>query len=55
MPHAKTGFIDLLSLPLVSAYSAPVPEVLDVIQEWGSIYILGGDRKVSLTIDVILS
>ncbi|XP_072041834.1 vacuolar protein sorting-associated protein 11 homolog [Amphiura filiformis] len=28
------------------AYSAPVPEVLDVIQEWGSIYILGGDRKL---------
>ncbi|XP_071804394.1 vacuolar protein sorting-associated protein 11 homolog [Asterias amurensis] len=28
------------------AYLAPVPEVLDVVQEWGSIYVLGGDRKL---------
>ncbi|XP_071483682.1 vacuolar protein sorting-associated protein 11 homolog [Diadema antillarum] len=28
------------------AYSAPVPEVMDVIQEWGSLYVLGGDRKL---------
>nr|XP_054754971.1 vacuolar protein sorting-associated protein 11 homolog isoform X1 [Lytechinus pictus] len=28
------------------AYSAPVPEVLDIIQEWGSLYVLGGDRKL---------
>lgn len=28
------------------AYSAPVPEVVDVIQEWGSLYVLGGDRKL---------
>eukprot|EP00057_Strongylocentrotus_purpuratus_P015993 XP_011670467.1 PREDICTED: vacuolar protein sorting-associated protein 11 homolog [Strongylocentrotus purpuratus] len=29
-----------------TAYSAPVPEVLDIIQEWGSLYVLGGDRKL---------
>ena len=29
------------------AYSAPVPDVIDVISEWGSLYVLGGDRKVS--------
>ncbi|XP_022091158.1 vacuolar protein sorting-associated protein 11 homolog isoform X2 [Acanthaster planci] len=28
------------------AYLAPVPEVLDVFQEWGSLYVLGGDRKL---------
>ena len=28
------------------AYSAPFPDVVDVICEWGSIYILAGDRKV---------
>lgn len=32
------------------AYSAPVPEVLDVLFEWGSIYIIAGDRKVGLYI-----
>ncbi|PIK39430.1 putative vacuolar protein sorting-associated protein 11-like [Apostichopus japonicus] len=30
------------------AYSAPVPEVISVIVEWGSLYILGGDRKLYL-------
>ena len=29
------------------AYSGPVPEVVDVLCEWGSLYILGGDMKVS--------
>ncbi len=29
------------------AYSAPVPDVIDVLCEWGSLYILGGDRKVT--------
>ena len=29
------------------AYSAPMPEVVDVVCEWGSIYVLAGDRKVS--------
>lgn len=28
------------------AYSAPFPEVFDVFCEWGSLYILCGDRKV---------
>lgn len=28
------------------AYSAPFPEVSDVFCEWGSLYILCGDRKV---------
>ena len=28
------------------AYSAPVPDVVDVMCEWGSLYVLGGDRKV---------
>ncbi|KAJ8020828.1 Vacuolar protein sorting-associated protein 11-like [Holothuria leucospilota] len=30
------------------AYSAPVPEVISVVVEWGSLYILGGDRKLYL-------
>lgn len=30
------------------AYSAPVPEVVSVVVEWGSLYILGGDRKLYL-------
>lgn len=34
------------------AYSAPFPDVLDVLSEWGSVYILGGDRKVH---DMLLS
>ena len=29
------------------AYSAPVPEVIDILSEWGSLYVLAGDRKVS--------
>ena len=29
-----------------SAYSAPVPEVIGVFCEWGSVYLLAGDRKV---------
>ena len=28
------------------AYSAPVPDVIDVLCEWGSLYVLGGDRKL---------
>jgi hypothetical protein len=28
------------------AYSALVPEVIDIVSEWGSLYILAGDRKV---------
>ena len=28
------------------AYSAPFPDVIDVLSEWGCVYILGGDRKV---------
>ena len=28
------------------AYSAPYPDVIDVMCEWGSLYILAGDRKV---------
>ncbi|XP_064651834.1 vacuolar protein sorting-associated protein 11 homolog [Lineus longissimus] len=27
------------------AYSALVPEVIDIVSEWGSLYILAGDRK----------
>ncbi|KAK3087703.1 hypothetical protein FSP39_009366 [Pinctada imbricata] len=27
------------------AYSAPFPDVIGVMSEWGSVYILGGDRK----------
>ena len=29
------------------AYSAPIPEVIDVLSEWGSLYVLAGDRRVS--------
>ncbi|XP_052690623.1 vacuolar protein sorting-associated protein 11 homolog [Crassostrea angulata] len=28
------------------AYSAPFPDVIDVLSEWGCVYILGGDRKI---------
>ncbi len=28
------------------AYSAPIPEVVDVLSEWGSLYVLAGDRRV---------
>uniref|UniRef100_T1ISE0 Vacuolar protein sorting-associated protein 11 homolog n=1 Tax=Strigamia maritima TaxID=126957 RepID=T1ISE0_STRMM len=28
------------------AYSAPLPEVIDVVSEWGSLYVLGGDKKL---------
>ena len=31
------------------AYSGPVPEVSNIMCEWGSLYCLGGDRKVSVT------
>ena len=30
------------------AYSAPFPDVIDVLSEWGCVYILGGDRKVCI-------
>ena len=30
------------------AYSAPIPEVIDVLSEWGSLYVLAGDRRVRL-------
>ena len=30
------------------AYSAPYPDVLGVVSEWGSLYILSGDSKVTL-------
>ena len=30
------------------AYSAPFPDVMNVMCEWGSVYIVGGDRKVML-------
>ena len=36
------------------AYSAPLPDVMDVICEWGSIYILAGDRKVHTYMDIIM-
>lgn len=29
------------------AYTAPYPDVINVLCEWGSVYILSGDRKVS--------
>jgi len=29
------------------AYSAPFPAVIGVFCEWGSLYVLAGDRKVS--------
>ncbi|XP_060553204.1 vacuolar protein sorting-associated protein 11 homolog [Ruditapes philippinarum] len=28
------------------AYTAPYPDVIDVVSEWGSLYIIAGDRKV---------
>ncbi|XP_077990077.1 vacuolar protein sorting-associated protein 11 homolog [Glandiceps talaboti] len=28
------------------AYSSPIPEVLDVLCEWGSMYVLSGDHKL---------
>ena len=28
------------------AYSAPYPDVIGVVSEWGSLYILSGDSKV---------
>lgn len=31
------------------AYSAPIPEVIDVLSEWGSLYVLAGDRRVSVS------
>ncbi|KAH3841675.1 vacuolar protein sorting-associated protein 11 homolog [Dreissena polymorpha] len=33
------------------AYSAPYPEVIDIISEWGSLYILTGDRKLFLLLE----
>ena len=30
------------------AYSAPYPDVLGVVSEWGSLYILSGDSKVTI-------
>ncbi len=30
------------------AYSAPIPEVKDVLSEWGSLYVLAGDHRVSI-------
>jgi hypothetical protein len=29
------------------AYTAPYPDVINILCEWGSVYILSGDRKVS--------
>ena len=34
------------------AYSAPIPEVIDVLCEWGSLYVLAGDRKVAIKVNV---
>lgn len=31
------------------AHTAPYPDVIDVVSEWGSLYILSGDRKVCVT------
>ncbi|XP_052796081.1 vacuolar protein sorting-associated protein 11 homolog [Mya arenaria] len=28
------------------AYSAPYPDVIDILSEWGSLYIIAGDRKL---------
>ncbi|CAH1772502.1 unnamed protein product, partial [Owenia fusiformis] len=28
------------------AYSAPIPDVIDVLCEWGSLFVLAGDRKL---------
>lgn len=28
------------------AYSAPYPDVIDIVSEWGSLYVLAGDRKL---------
>ena len=28
------------------AYTAPYPDVINILCEWGSVYILSGDRKV---------
>ena len=30
------------------AFAAPFPEVIDVVYEWGAIFVLAGDKKVSL-------
>jgi hypothetical protein len=32
------------------AYTAPYPEVIDIMCEAGAIYILSGDRKVRISI-----
>ena len=37
------------------AYSAPIPEVIDVLCEWGSLYVLAGDRKVAIKVNVFFS
>ena len=37
------------------AYSAPIPEVIDVLSEWGSLYVLAGDRRVRLYSHCVLS
>ena len=36
------------------AYSGPVPEVSNIMCEWGSLYCLGGDRKVCVIIVITL-
>ncbi|KAG1669413.1 Vacuolar protein sorting-associated protein 11 [Nymphon striatum] len=34
------------TFPIGAAYSAPMPEVADVVSEWGSLYVIGIDRKL---------
>ena len=30
------------------AYSGPMPDVIDVLCEWGALYVLAGDRRLYL-------
>ena len=33
------------------AYKAPYPDVVDIVSEWGSLYIVAGDGKVNTILD----
>lgn len=34
------------------AYSGPIPEILDILSEWGSIFVLCTDGKVTILFSI---
>lgn len=44
----KGFYITVFFVCILTAYSAPFPDVIAVLGEWGSLHIVTGDGKVKL-------